>query len=91
MKYIPNDDIMDYYMKAPENIKRAVSDLLETENIESYIALQSDKEHVVTSSMYCSAVTSQVMLISLFRSLTEDYGRIWLNQFLVILGRELKI
>lgn len=78
---IPGDDILEYYSRAPQALKLAISELLEGD-ADSYICLKLNEEHIVTSSLHCSAVTGHVMLASVLRNLTKDYGRIWLLQLL---------
>ena len=78
---IPGDDILEYYGKAPWPLKLAISDLLRNK-VEGYVCLKIDKKHEVTTSVSCSAITGQVMLISVLRNLTKDYGRVWLLQLL---------
>jgi len=85
-KIIPGDDILEYYGRAPQALKMAVSDLLEGD-VESYVCLKLNEEHVLTSSLHCSAITGQMMLASVLRNLTKDYGRIWLLRLLEELQR----
>jgi len=90
MDVIPGDDILDYYSKADQSMKMVITDLLK-EDTEGYLCARIDNVHMVTSSVSSSAMTAQVMLISLLREFTKDYGRIWLLQLLDALRKELKI
>lgn len=87
MEIIPGDDILDFYSRASQSVKMVVTDLLK-EDAEGYICSKIDKRHMVTSSVSCSALTSQVMLVSLLRDFSKDYGRLWLLHLLETLRTE---
>lgn len=88
MDIIPGDDILEYYGKADQAVKVVITDLLNG-TAEAYLCSKIDKDHMVTSSVSSSAITAQVMLISLLREFTKDYGRIWLLQLLDALKKEI--
>lgn len=88
MEVIPSDDILEYYGRAEKSVKIVITDLLK-EGAVGYLCSKIDDRHVVTSSVSCSAITAQMMLISLLRDFTKDYGRVWILQLLDALKKEI--